>query len=96
MVDDDADHPLSFFETVVGMAYSAFAEAPVDAAVVEVGMGGSWDATNVVDATVAVITPIAVDHASYLGGATRADRGREGRDHQSPARPSSSQSRPSG
>jgi dihydrofolate synthase / folylpolyglutamate synthase len=67
LADEDAAHPLSFFETVVGMAYAAFANAPVDAAVVEVGMGGSWDATNVADARVAVITPIAVDHAAYLG-----------------------------
>jgi dihydrofolate synthase/folylpolyglutamate synthase len=51
----------------VAMAYAAFADAPVDAAVVEVGMGGAWDATNVADGRVAVITPIAVDHASYLG-----------------------------
>ena len=47
-------YPLSFFETVVGMAYAAFADAPVDAAVVEVGMGGTWDATNVADGAVAV------------------------------------------
>ena len=67
LADRDAEHPLSFFETLVGMAYAAFANAPVDAAVVEVGMGGSWDATSVADATVAVITPIAVDHAGYLG-----------------------------
>ncbi|MEO9325585.1 folylpolyglutamate synthase/dihydrofolate synthase family protein [Nocardioides sp. C4-1] len=67
LVDDDQPHPLSFFETVVGMAYAAFADAPVDVAVVEVGMGGSWDATNVVHADVAVLTPIAVDHARYLG-----------------------------
>src|SRR6478735_1029020 len=67
LVDDDQDHPLSFFETVVGMAYAAFADAPVDVAVVEVGMGGSWDATNVADADVAVVLPIAVDHAQYLG-----------------------------
>jgi dihydrofolate synthase / folylpolyglutamate synthase len=67
LVDADHEHPLSFFETVVGMAFAAFADAPVDAAVVEVGMGGSWDATNVVDGTVAVITPISVDHAQYLG-----------------------------
>lgn len=67
LVDADSDHPLSFFESVVGIAYAAFADAPVDVAVVEVGMGGSWDATNVVEADVAVITPIAVDHASYLG-----------------------------
>ncbi|GAB2748580.1 bifunctional folylpolyglutamate synthase/dihydrofolate synthase [Nocardioides pakistanensis] len=67
LADAEAEHPLSFFETVVGMAYAAFADAPVDAAIVEVGMGGSWDATNVVDAKVAVITPISVDHAKYLG-----------------------------
>ena len=67
LVDADQEHPLSFFETIVGMAYAAFADAPVDVAVVEVGMGGSWDATNVADATVAVVLPVAVDHAAYLG-----------------------------
>ena len=67
LVDGSEPHPLSFFEAVVGMAYAAFADAPVDVAVVEVGMGGSWDATNVIDADVAVITPIAIDHANYLG-----------------------------
>lgn len=67
LVDAAGEHPLSFFETVVGMAYAAFADAPVDVAVVEVGMGGSWDATNVIDADVAVVLPIAVDHAKYLG-----------------------------
>ncbi|MET1061910.1 MAG: folylpolyglutamate synthase/dihydrofolate synthase family protein [Aeromicrobium sp.] len=67
IVDDSAQHPLSYFEMMVAMAYAAFADAPVDAAVVEVGMGGSWDATNVADGTVAVITPIGIDHASYLG-----------------------------
>src|SRR4051812_37510524 len=68
LVDESETHPLSFFETVVGMAYAAFADAPVDVAVVEVGMGGSWDATNVADATVAIVLPVAVDHAAYLGG----------------------------
>ena len=67
LVDASEDHPLSFFETIVGMAYARFAEAPVDVAVVEVGMGGSWDATNVADAAVAVLLPIAIDHAKYLG-----------------------------
>jgi len=67
LVDKQGEHPLSFFEMVVGMAYAAFADAPVDVAVVEVGMGGSWDATNVVDASVAIVTPIAVDHSRYLG-----------------------------
>ncbi len=67
LVDADSEYPLSFFETVVAMAYAAFADAPVDAAIVEVGMGGSWDATNVVEAKVAVIAPISMDHAAYLG-----------------------------
>ena len=67
VVDRSGPHPLSFFETITGMAYAAFADAPVDVAVVEVGMGGSWDATNVADGQVAVVTPVAVDHAAYLG-----------------------------
>jgi dihydrofolate synthase / folylpolyglutamate synthase len=67
LVDESEAHPLSFFETVVAMAYARFAEAPVDVAVVEVGMGGSWDATNVADGVVAVVLPVAVDHAKYLG-----------------------------
>ncbi|MEX0428264.1 folylpolyglutamate synthase/dihydrofolate synthase family protein [Nocardioides sp. DS6] len=67
LVDEDQPFPLSFFETVVGMAYAKFAEAPVDVAVIEVGMGGAWDATNVADGDVAVVTPIGVDHAKYLG-----------------------------
>ncbi len=58
---------LSFFEVFTVMAYAAFADAPVDVAVVEVGLGGRWDATNLVDAEVAVITPIAMDHERYLG-----------------------------
>ena len=58
---------MSKFEVVTAMAFAAFADAPVDVAVVEVGMGGRWDATNVVDAPVAVITPISVDHTNYLG-----------------------------
>jgi len=67
LVDRDQPHRLSFFEMLVAMAYAAFADAPVDVAVVEVGMGGAWDATSVADADVAVVTPIDVDHASYLG-----------------------------
>ena len=67
LVDSDQPFPLSFFETVVAMAYAAFADAPVDVAVVEVGMGGTWDATNVIDADVAVVLPVSVDHTSYLG-----------------------------
>ncbi len=58
---------MSKFEVVTAMAFAAFADAPIDVAVVEVGMGGRWDATNVVDAPVAVITPISLDHTDYLG-----------------------------
>ncbi|MDF3291215.1 bifunctional tetrahydrofolate synthase/dihydrofolate synthase [Streptomyces silvisoli] len=68
MVDGSQPHRMSFFEVLTGMAYAAFADAPVDVAVVEVGMGGSWDATNVVDGGVAVVTPIALDHTDRLGG----------------------------
>jgi dihydrofolate synthase/folylpolyglutamate synthase len=67
MVDAGSDVPMSFFEVMVGMAYALFADAPVDVAVIEVGMGGTWDATNVADARVAVVTPVALDHAEYLG-----------------------------
>jgi dihydrofolate synthase/folylpolyglutamate synthase len=67
MVDAGSDVPLSFFEVMVAMAYAAFADAPVDVAVIEVGMGGTWDATNVADARVAVVTPVSLDHAEYLG-----------------------------
>ncbi|MCA6094996.1 bifunctional folylpolyglutamate synthase/dihydrofolate synthase [Streptomyces sp. SCA3-4] len=67
MVDEREHHRLSFFEVLTGMAFAAFADAPVDVAVVEVGMGGTWDATNVVDGTVAVVTPIALDHTDRLG-----------------------------
>lgn len=58
---------MSKFEVLTAMAFAAFADAPVDVAVVEVGMGGRWDATNVINAPVAVITPISVDHVDYLG-----------------------------
>ncbi len=63
----DGGPAMSKFEVLTAMAFAAFADAPVDIAVVEVGMGGRWDATNVVDAPVAVITPIGIDHAEYLG-----------------------------
>ncbi|MFF0381650.1 bifunctional folylpolyglutamate synthase/dihydrofolate synthase [Streptomyces sp. NPDC004286] len=67
MVDTAQEHRLSFFEVLTGMAYAAFADAPVDVAVVEVGMGGSWDATNVIDGDVAVVMPISLDHTDRLG-----------------------------
>jgi len=58
---------MSKFEILTGMAFAAFADAPVEAAVLEAGLGGAWDATNVADAEVAVITPIGLDHVEYLG-----------------------------
>lgn len=67
MVDGRMSHPLSFFEVITAMAFVAFAEYPVDVGVIEVGMGGEWDATNVVNAAVNVITPIGFDHMEYLG-----------------------------
>ena len=62
---------MTFFEIITAMAYAAFADAPVDVAVVEVGMGGAWDATNVADADVAVVTPIDLDHTHLLGRTIR-------------------------
>jgi len=64
---DEGGPRMTYFEVVVAVAYAAFADAPVDVAVVAVGMGGSWDATNVADGTVAVVTPIALDHERFLG-----------------------------
>lgn len=61
------DLQLSFFEATVGMSFAWFAEAQVDIAVVEVGLGGRWDATNVVEPILAVITPIGEDHKEILG-----------------------------
>ena len=58
---------MTFFEVLVVLAYAVFADAPVDVAVVEVGMGGRWDATNVADGDVAVVTPIDIDHTHFLG-----------------------------
>lgn len=64
---EQGEAPLSFFEVITVLAYASFADAPVDVAVIEVGMGGEWDSTNVADATVAVFTPIALDHMQRLG-----------------------------
>jgi dihydrofolate synthase/folylpolyglutamate synthase len=67
MVDGRQPVRLSFFEVLSAMAFAAFADAPVDVAVIEVGMGGTWDATNIAGAAVAVVTPVAIDHTRYLG-----------------------------
>lgn len=67
LVDAQGGPAMSKFEVLTGMAFAAFADAPVEAAVVETGLGGTWDATNVADGTVSVITPIGIDHVEYLG-----------------------------
>ena len=75
MVDDRQPAPLSFFEVLTGMMFAAFADAPVDVAVVEVGLGGRWDATNVADGGVAVVGPVGMDHMQYLGDTIEAIAG---------------------
>ena len=67
LMDEKFDTPISFFEAMTALAFAAFAEHPIDVGVIEVGMGGAWDATNVVDADVSVIMPIGLDHTEYLG-----------------------------
>ncbi|MGB8382286.1 MAG: folylpolyglutamate synthase/dihydrofolate synthase family protein [Dermatophilaceae bacterium] len=63
---------MNFFQTLVAMAYIAFADAPVHVAIVEVGLGGSWDATNIADGQVAVVTPVDLDHTRLLGSTIEA------------------------
>ncbi|HZE39894.1 MAG TPA: folylpolyglutamate synthase/dihydrofolate synthase family protein [Stackebrandtia sp.] len=67
LVDDKFDEPLTYFELTTALAFAGFADAPVDVAVVEVGLGGQTDATNVLGAEVVVITPIGLDHTQWLG-----------------------------
>lgn len=66
-MDAEGAPRMSFFEVLTAMAIWKFADAPVDVAIVEVGMGGRWDATNVLDADAAVIGPIDMDHMAWLG-----------------------------
>ncbi len=67
LMDTKFEHPISFFEAITALAFAAFAEHPIDVGIIEVGMGGLWDATNVVNADVSVIMPIGLDHTEYLG-----------------------------
>jgi dihydrofolate synthase/folylpolyglutamate synthase len=67
MMDSKFEHPISYFEALTALAFIAFAEHPIDVGVIEVGMGGEWDATNVVLADVSVLMPIDLDHTEYLG-----------------------------
>jgi dihydrofolate synthase / folylpolyglutamate synthase len=72
LVDQSQPAALSFFEVLTAMAFAVFADAPVDVAVIEVGVGGTWDCTNVADGAVAVVTPISIDHVRYLGNTVTA------------------------
>src|SRR5262245_60925915 len=65
-VDSSGGEPLTYFDMTTAMAFAAFADAPVDVAVVEVGLGGAEDSTNVLHAGVCVITPIGLDHTEWL------------------------------
>jgi len=67
LIDARVSEPLTYFDMTTAMAYAAFADAPVDIAVVEVGLGGEEDATNVLEAGICVITPIGLDHTEWLG-----------------------------
>ncbi|WFE29830.1 bifunctional folylpolyglutamate synthase/dihydrofolate synthase [Solwaraspora sp. WMMD791] len=67
LVDKQAPEPLTYFDMTTALAFATFADAPVDVAVVEVGLGGAEDATNVLSAGVCVITPIGLDHTEWLG-----------------------------
>ncbi|WP_373324998.1 bifunctional folylpolyglutamate synthase/dihydrofolate synthase [Actinocatenispora rupis] len=67
MVDAEYPEPVTYFEVTTAMAFAAFADTPVDVAVVEVGLGGATDATNVLHAPVCVLTPVGLDHSEWLG-----------------------------
>lgn len=64
---DSGENPLTFFEALAVLGFAVFADTPVDVLVLEVGMGGAWDSTNVADGDVAVFTPIGLDHMDRLG-----------------------------
>lgn len=66
-LEAEGDTKLTFFEALAVLGFAVFADAPVDVLVLEVGMGGEWDSTNVADGDVAVFTPISIDHAERLG-----------------------------
>jgi dihydrofolate synthase/folylpolyglutamate synthase len=67
LIDSKQPHQISYFEALTALAFVAFAEHPVDVGIIEAGLGGEWDATNVVQSQVSVMTPIGLDHMDYLG-----------------------------
>jgi dihydrofolate synthase/folylpolyglutamate synthase len=75
IVDGRHSERMTFFEVLTAMAFAAFADIPIDVAVVEVGLGGRWDATNVLSAPVVVVTPVGLDHVGILGDTVEAIAG---------------------
>jgi dihydrofolate synthase/folylpolyglutamate synthase len=67
LVESDGGRALTFFEVLTLLAFAAFADTPVSVAVVEVGLGGVWDSTNVIDPPVGVVMPVSMDHMDWLG-----------------------------
>ncbi|GAB4008626.1 hypothetical protein GCM10029992_65510 [Glycomyces albus] len=71
LVDSGSPATLTYFEMTVALAMAAFADTPIDVGVIEVGLGGETDSTNVLNAEVAVVTPIGIDHTKWLGNSSR-------------------------
>jgi dihydrofolate synthase/folylpolyglutamate synthase len=67
LMDSKFENPISFFEAMTALAFAAFAEHPIDVGIIEVGMGGRLDATNIITPVVSVITNIGLDHTQFLG-----------------------------
>lgn len=67
LVDAQYDEPLTYFDMTTALAFATFADAPVDVGIVEVGLGGETDSTNVIEAPVCVLTPVGLDHTEWLG-----------------------------
>ena len=71
LVDEElaarGDPKITFFEAITVLAFAIFADEPVDVVVLEVGIGGSWDSTNVADGLVSVVAPVGLDHTDMLG-----------------------------
>lgn len=66
-LEAEGETKLTFFEALAVLGFAIFADAPIDVLVLEVGMGGEWDSTNVADGDVAVFAPIALDHTDRIG-----------------------------
>ncbi len=78
----NAGEPITFFEMTTAAAFVLFAEHPADMLLLEVGLGGRFDATNMIVPAASVVTPVSMDHVEFLGNTIEADRLREGGDLQ--------------